>query len=126
MKSDEKRIGSARRKTPSRRRNGRASERDIGEDTIRAQNPVLEVVVQEENVVVGVPRVTVETLDLDPGLAAGAREDQNGDTETIAIEDIAEIRVIDVDTTIEMIENGIAMKSFAMRHTHKMHQRDTG
>tara|TARA_Y100001958_G_C20691816_1_gene201899 strand:+ start:298 stop:525 length:228 start_codon:yes stop_codon:yes gene_type:complete len=75
---------------------------------------------------VGVPRVTVETLDLDPGLAAGAREDQNGDTETIAIEDIAEIRVIDVDTTIEMIENGIAMKSFAMRHTHKMHQRDTG
>ena len=122
MKSDEKRIGSARRKTPSGRRNGRASERDIGEDTIRAQNPVLEVVVQEENVVVGVPRVTVETLDLDPGLAAGAREDQNGDTETIAIEDIAEIRVIDVDTTIEMIENGIAMKSFAMRHTHKARQ----
>jgi hypothetical protein len=126
MKSDVKKIGSARRKTPSERRNGRASESDIGEGTIRALNPVLEVVVQNENVVVSVPRVAVETLDLDPSRAAGAQEDQNGDTEMTAIDDIAEIRVIDVDTTTEMIANGIEMKWFAMRRTHKMHQRDTG
>jgi hypothetical protein len=128
MKAGPRRNGGERKKRQDEIRNALVSAVNAVENTIRARIQDVEVEVRSESVaeIVRARRAAVAG-DRDPGLGLGAeaRAGQISDTETI-VNDVIDVThetivIMTVGTTVK----GAMIELIAMRHTHKMRQKDS-